>query len=159
MPSLYHVCFPTLVVESSIMASIKIRDPGQWSRPIDCQQHRLVSVYVTSATCLNRASVLPAGGRVADRVGHVPAAQHLHVPAAQEEAAPLSPGRPLWGRWPGAQGGRRRGRRGQRSALCFLQTKPPETKKKHNSKNIQKVFKSHVWIMIQFCRSSRPSVN
>ena len=33
---------------------------------------------------LSRAPVLPAGGRVADGVGHVAAAQHLHVPAAQE---------------------------------------------------------------------------
>lgn len=82
------------------MASIKIKEPGEWLLLIHVYYHKCAlrdpPLSIVSHTDLqmspHRTAVLPVGGCVADGVRYVPASKHLHVPTAQETAAPL----PSW---------------------------------------------------------------
>lgn len=77
------------------MASIKIKEPGEWfwrtfSTLFVC--FFLIVSRLNLQMPLYRATVLPVRGCVADGVRDVPSPKHLHVSTAQEAAASL----PSW---------------------------------------------------------------
>lgn len=85
------------------MASIKIKEPGEWLLLIHayyykrtlCDPLSFIVSHTDLQISLHRTAVLPVGGCVADGVGYVPASQHLHVSTAQETAASLSSWHPV----------------------------------------------------------------
>lgn len=79
------------------MASIKIKEPGEWFgrifRTLFVWFFLIIIVsHLHLQMPLYRATVLPVRGCVADRVRDVPSPKHLHVSTAQEAAAAL----PSW---------------------------------------------------------------